>query len=156
MEEGIIQLPIAAVDGRLKREVVLAQMTRQEGQYVIRSIPGFAYGVGLDDVVKIVDPDSGQFEIVSRSGQVAIRAFVEGPLDRPDVRALIDAILSENGTYEAARSDEDVSLLLLSIHINLGLDKIRSLMKLVAGPDVQWEFGNIFDEDGNLVDWWVN
>ncbi|WP_315811662.1 DUF4265 domain-containing protein [Bradyrhizobium sp. SZCCHNR2028] len=156
MEERLLRLPIAAVSGPMKREVVLAEMTRQDGEYVIGSIPGFAYDVALDDIVRIVDPNSGRFEVVSRSGQVSIRVFIEGPLDRSDVHAVIDAVLSENGKYEVGKNSEDASLLLLSLHIGLGLDKIKSIMNLVVGPAVQWEFGNVYDDHGNFTNWWAH
>jgi len=156
MSAQLIRLPIAALAGRMKREVILAEVTQQDSEYAIRSIPAFAYDVALDDLVRIVDPDTGRFETISRSGQVSIRVFIEGTLDRPDVRALIDVASSEHGRYEVGKDSKDASLLLLSLHINLGLDKIRSMMKIVAGPGVEWEFGNIYDENGNFVNWWVH
>ena len=91
---------------------------------------------------------------MSRSGQISLRVFVEGPLDRPDVRALIDAVLAENGCYEVRKNSKHASLLLLSLHVDLGLDKIKSITRMVAGPHVQWEFGNVHDENGKYMNWW--
>jgi hypothetical protein len=155
-EEELVRVPIAIETERVKREVVLAEPGSGVGEYKLHSIPAFAYGVALGDIVKILDSATGEFEVVSRSGQVTLRAFVRGPLDRPDIRTLIDSIIAVGGKYELGKNNNRASLLILSVDIALGLKKIASLMHVVEGPDVQWEYGNVYGENGKLLNWWTH
>lgn len=158
MKKSLVRIPIDAEGIDVGREVVLAEPTLNKACYCLRSIPAFAYGLAFGDTVKIVEPSTGKFEVITRGGQVTIRVFVAGSLVRPDVRALIDSVVLKNGKYEVGKDDGVVggaSLLLVSLDVRLGFSVIESLLHVVEGPDVKWEYGNVYDANGEPLNWWV-
>jgi hypothetical protein len=159
MEQGLVRLPLTAEGLSVGREVLLAEPITVNREYRIRSIPAFIYGVGLGDTVEIIDSKSGRFRVLVRGGQVTVRVFVNGSLDRPDVQSLVSAIVTEGGSYEVGKNDQaqgGTSLLLVSLDASIGFGKIEKLMTLVEGPDVQWEYGNVYDRDGSSLNWWLH
>lgn len=159
MSKPLVRVPLEAKGLDIGREVVLAEPVPEESCYCLRSIPAFVYGLAVGDTVRIVDQASGKFDVLARGGQVTIRVFVTGSLNRPDVRALIDSVVQEKGQYEVGKNDTDIggaSLLLLSLDIKIGFPKIESLLHAVEGPDVQWEYGNVYDANGKPLKWWAH
>jgi len=115
--------------------------------------------VAVGDTVRVVDKESGKFDVIARGGQVTIRVFVSGSLNRPDVSALIDSVVQAKGQYEIGKNDTDISgasLLLLSLDAQIGFPKIESLLRAVEGPDVKWEYGNVYASDGRPLNWWAH
>ncbi|MFT7773443.1 DUF4265 domain-containing protein [Roseateles sp.] len=159
MNKSLVRLPIKAEGLNIGREVILAEPLADADCFLVRSIPAFVYGLAAGDVVKILDRESGRFDVLVRGNQVTIRIFVDGGLDRPDVRSLIDQISEMGGCHEIARNDAGVngaSLLLVSVDVAIGFPKIESLLRIVEGPDVRWEYGNVYGVDGESLNWWAH
>ena len=106
MTKPLVRLPLQAEGLSIGREVVLAEPLPRD-TYRVRSIPAYVYGLAAEDTVRILDRDTGSFDLVKRGGQVTIRVFVNGTLTRPDVRALVDAVSSAGGLHELGRNDDD-------------------------------------------------
>jgi hypothetical protein len=156
---SLVRVPIEAEGLDIGREVVLAEPTESADCYRVQSIPAFAYGLALGDTMKVLEATSGKFQVVSRGGQVTIRVFVTGGLARPDVRALIESVVAANGKYEVGKDDAvagGASLLLVSLDVVLGFPTIESMLHVVEGPDVTWEYGNIYDTNGAPLGWWAH
>jgi hypothetical protein len=159
LNTSIVHLPIKTEGLGSRREVVLAEAQDEPNCYLVRSIPAFVYGLASGDSIRMLDRESGRYELCARGGQVTVRVFVGGSLDRPDVRGLIDRAVLVGGTYEVARNDPDgdgASLLLLSVDVRIGFAEIESMIAKVEGPDVRWEYGNVYDEDGASLNWWTH
>lgn len=159
MSKPLVRLPIQAEGMDIGREVVLAEPLADVDCYRVRSIPAFVYGLAAGDTVRIFDREAGKFDVLVRGGQVTIRVFVDGSLDRPDVRTLIDSVSSAGGHHEVGRNDTSVggaSLLMISLDASVGFPRIESLLRTVEGPDVRWEYGNIYDASGEPLNWWAH
>jgi hypothetical protein len=157
-KKTLIRLPLKVDDNDpIGREVVLAKATNVPHVYELNSIPAFLFGVALHDTVELLDVDSGAFNVVKRGGQVTIRLYLKGTLDRIDVRSLLDEITAANGYFEVgknAKGDNGTSLLLLSLPINLGFPRIEALMVPFHDETFQWEYGNVYDRQGHSLNWW--
>jgi hypothetical protein len=141
----------------IQRESLLAEPDGSVHRYFLRSIPAFIYGIALNDLIEVLDFDSGKFTVIQRGGQVTIRLYVEGTLDRDDVRAVIEAVTTANGVFEVAKNAStagNTSMLLLSLDVALGFKRIESLLERVPEEGCSWEYGNIYDQGGNPLKWW--
>ncbi|MFC5476004.1 DUF4265 domain-containing protein [Paraherbaspirillum soli] len=151
------RIPLKVDSLSIKREVVLAEPTNEDSVFVIKNIPAFVYGVALGDLIKVTDSESGDFCILNRSGQVTLRAYIDGTLDRQDIKLLIDEITAVGGVFEVGAnkaSAVETSLLLVSIDVAKGFQLVESLMKKFSAMGGQWEYGNIYDQDENPLNWW--
>jgi hypothetical protein len=159
LSKPLVRVPLEAAGVSIGREVVLAEPGTEEGTYLLRSIPAFVYGVAAGDAIRILDPASGKFAVLARGGQITIRVFVTGGLERPDVKALIDEVVQAQGQYEIGRNDprpDGASLLLVSLDSRVGFPKIERMLQTVVGPDVKWEYGNVYDSNGKPLNWWAH
>ncbi len=140
-----------------RRESILAEATATDGLYIARSIPAFVHGLALDDHFRLLDAERGSFRLVKRSGELAIRVFMRGPLDRFEVRHIIDGFTQQGGRYEVARNSVDqagMSLLLLSANVDIGFATLESLLGQLPPDACEWEYGNVYDREGRPLDWW--
>lgn len=155
-DSNLHRISLAVRDLSVSREIVLAESVG-DAVYVLRSIPAFAYGVGYADEIRLMDAERGLFEIRSRGGNVTIRVFLDGTLDRPEIDALIDAVSQLGGLHEVgknASSSNDPSLLLLSIPASQGFPRIEDLMRRLDQTGARWEYGNVYDDQGRPLNWW--
>lgn len=158
MNGPLLRVPIEAGPD-IGREVVLAEPIPGESCYRLRSIPAFAYGLASGDTFRVIDPASGKFVVLDRGQQVTVRVFVTGSLERPDIHSLIKAVLQAHGQYEVGRNDAgttSASLLLLSLDVKIGFATIESMLRVAEGPDVRWEYGNVYDANGAPLNWWAH
>nr|WP_091661044.1 DUF4265 domain-containing protein [Massilia sp. PDC64] len=140
-----------------RREVILAVATATEDVFIARSIPAFVYGLALDDHFRLLNPERGEFELVKRSRELTVRAYLRGVLDRPEVKDLIDELTQKGGRYEVARNSSDstgTSLLLLSANVDIGFAALESLLSRLPPDACEWEYGNVYDRDGVPLNWW--
>jgi Domain of unknown function (DUF4265) len=154
----LIRLPIAVSGLSVKREVVIAAQGSRRGEYVIHSIPAFAYGLGRGDTIKMVDEETGTYRVLSRGGQITVRVFVNGTLTRPEVSSVVDEVLKLEGTYEVGKNathEQQSSLLLLSLPSSAGFNRIEVLLNPARLPDCTWEYGNVYDPTGAPLNWWL-
>ncbi len=137
--------------------MVLAKATDVPRVYELNSIPAFLFGVALHDTVELLDAESGAFNVIRRGGQVTIRLYLKGTLDRIEVTSLLDEITAANGYFEVgknAKANSGTSLLLLSLPVNLGFPRIEALMAPFHDGTCQWEYGNVYDRQGLPLNWW--
>lgn len=158
MASDTTRIPLKVdIGGQIQREVLLAEPTGREAEFRLASIPAFIDGIALGDTVKILDENSGQFRLVAHGGQVSIRLYLSGTLDRPVVTGLINELVKLNGTYEVGKNASKVaetSLLLLSVGVAVGFPRIEKLMAPFCGEVGQWEYGNVYDSAGVPLGWW--
>ena len=155
--ENLIKIPLKVESNIVHREFVLAEPSGVDELVLVRNIPALAYNVAYGDLIQPLDPATGDFRLVRRSGQLTIRAFVPSKLDTPAITQLIDQLVDMKGIFEVGKNQDGkpgYSLLLLSVHVQTGFEKIENLMSTVARSGGQWEFGNVYDELGEPLGWW--
>lgn len=142
----------------VKREVVLAESALDAAVYFVRNIPAFVNGVAVGDKVKLLSVDTGEFVVLERSGFVTIRVFVSGSLDRSEVAEVIESVVSVGGVFEVGTNKseaEGTSLLMVSMKVDIGFEKIESIMAPCATEGCVWEYGNVYDDNGAALNWWA-
>jgi len=151
----LVRLPFVIPNAGGKHEILLAQALPESELFRICSIPAFVYGVGLDDEVRLLEDET--FDLVRRGGNVTVRLYIRGSLERPDIKELLDDIVALDGAYEVGRQAGEASatsLLLCSLPLSAGFSRIESLFKPFETGDDQWEYGNVYDAAGNPLNWW--
>lgn len=139
----------------VKKEFILAERIDSR-HFIIRNIPAFVYGSAYGDEIELVG-DAGEFRVYKRSGHITIRAFVPGVLNSVEVDQIINAVTDVGGLHEIgknARSNDDSSLLLLSIPVSVGFPKIEVFMHSLEAIGAKWEYGNVYSDDGAPLNWW--
>jgi len=155
-KDGLIKIPLLVEDMTIKREIVLARPL-SNNEYILHSIPAFAYGVAFGDKVAISDMDKGVFNIITRGNNVTIRLFRQGTLDTKDIDDLIKKIISNGGAYEVGKNisaKNESSLLLINVPVSIGFTAIEEMMKIADQAQSNWEYGNVYNKDGDPIGWW--
>jgi len=150
------KIPLLVKEMSIKQEMVLVDEI-SDGLYKVKNIPAFVYGVGYEDTVKLISHKTGEFHVIQRSGNVTIRFFHEGSLDNNEIDNLIEKILSNKGVYEIGKntdSKKGTSLLLISFPVSLGFENIEKLMNTFCHGNEKWEYGNIYSQNGDPLNWW--
>lgn len=157
MDSEPLRIPLKINDLPIDREIILAKPTDQDSTFIVNSIPAFVYGVAFGDRIKINNFESGDFIVTARSGQLAIRIFIDGTLEKDEIRHLMENVTSLGGRFEIGINKEDknkTSLLLVSVDISKGFSEIESLMKKFEKVGGHWEYGNVYDQVGEPMNWW--
>ena len=153
----LIKVALRIVGLSIRKEIVLCEPL-EKGSFIVRNIPAFVYGVGYGDKIQLQSEESGDFSITHREGNIAIRVFVNGTLDCPEIDQVIEAVTRAEGLYEIARNaneESNSSLLLLSFPIAIGFPEIEKLMASLQSLDAKWEYANVYDESGEALNWWL-
>lgn len=154
----MLRVPLYIDAATDKRDLILAETTSAFDVFVARSIPAFAWGLAYGDTFRIVDAVEGHFALLQRSGDITMRAYIRGTLDRPEVHALRDALGRAGGRHEIALDHApgcmEHSLLLLSVGVAFGFPAIEALLGTLPASDCEWEYGNVYGRDGQPLNWW--
>jgi hypothetical protein len=155
-ETGLVKIPIAINSNEVNRELLLAEKTFED-TFILCSIPAFTYGFGLGDEIGLINAAEGKVKLVKRAGNVTIRLFKVGSLNNKLVNDFVEKLESQGGVYEVALTAETEnarSLLLVSLPFTYGFRNIEKDMLIFEGDDYSWEYGNIYDDKGELLGWW--
>ena len=155
-KDKLDEIPIAIDSNEANREFLLAKKN-ESGTYALKSIPAFAYGFGLDDELEILDAKLGTVKLVERGRNITIRLFKIGTLSVELVEDFVNKIHEKGGVYEIARNataEKESSLLLVSFPLSYGFKNIEEDMSAFDESSYSWEYGNVYDDDGNPLNWW--
>ena len=120
-------------------------------------------GVARGDEVRLVDESAGAFEVMKRSGFLAIQVFYQAPsgglLD--SVRAMVsslDGMVDEVTERETGKSR--LGVVVISVHVDQGWNlietRLNALVDHYKDAGANWYFGNVYDPvDGKTpLRWW--
>lgn len=132
-------------------EQVLAAAGEKENEYRLLKSPLFVRGVAAQDTVKIQPESRGRFEVLQRSGNLALRIFF-----REKDENLSNSIVAELEKLGGSIDINSDRALAVSIYFGIGFSTIEDMVsKLIKDTDCQWNYGNVYDsESGEPLNWW--
>tara|TARA_B100000686_G_C16529147_1_gene831391 strand:+ start:248 stop:745 length:498 start_codon:yes stop_codon:yes gene_type:complete len=117
--------------------------------------PVLARNLAAGDTIKIINPNTAEYELVARSGNLCIRLFGKDELNNLE-QVLTSAIEKLGGSLD----NKTNRALVYSVHISIGFRKIELLLDEACRdyPETVWYYGNVYDpEDGiTPLEWWLD
>ena len=152
-EAAPVELPLLAgmhPNGQPVIENVQAQPLNGDRFRLLVS-PLFVTGAAAGDEIRISQHQPGHFRVLQRSGQLAVRVIC-----RVDIAALSEALTPEVELLGGRLDTETPRALVYSIHVGVGFQDIEALFDRHLGQrdDARWQYGNVYDERGEPLDWW--
>ncbi len=139
-------------------ELIPARPLGDDNWELIRS-PLYAMQVASGDVVKVIDPKSGAFEVVKRGGNVCIQLYL-GPDEADDADAtarLAEAITTLIEPLGGRIDGMTRGLISCTLPVTAGFPVIESTLNAAAreSEGAQWQFANVYDTGtGEPLGWW--
>ncbi|MFD7572414.1 DUF4265 domain-containing protein [Streptomyces sp. NPDC059810] len=142
-----IRLTVESQQGA-KADEMVAVTPMDDGHYLVRLSPGFFRGIAAGDVIAY-DESAKQAEVVARGGNVAVQVFHSGIPDEA-VTSLKRRAVSVGGRVDG----ELETLVVLTFPIEVGFPAIEAILAELPEEGVEWEYGNVFDGQGEPLSWW--
>jgi hypothetical protein len=129
-------------------ERLQVQVNEQNECQLVRS-PAFVKGIASGDVIKLAE--QGEFELLRRSGNLAVRVVSKG-----DIQALSERLTPQIEQLGGELDSETPRLLIYSLHVSLGFSSIETLLNNAMDDTSAWFYGNVYDPaDGTTpLNWW--
>ena len=136
-------------DGQPVAEKLQVKVADDDTCQLVRS-PAFVKGIASGDVIKL-DKESGQFELIRRSGNLCIRVISREAIG-PISEELTPKLEKLGGDLDL----ETPRMLVYSIHVSCGFDTIEKLLNQYTGQNSQWLYGNVYSPDDGTtpLNWW--
>ncbi|WP_226703393.1 DUF4265 domain-containing protein [Microbulbifer elongatus] len=140
-------------DGEPVVERMQVRVNEDDSVQLVRS-PAFIKGLASGDTIKVnrEDPEKPSFELIKRSGNLAVRVFCRG-----DSTKLSDQLTPQLEKLGGELDMESPRLLVYSIHVSCGFEEIEKILNGVCdGANSVWYYGNVYDPvDGQTpLNWW--
>lgn len=156
--EDVTEIPFMAglnEDGEPVFEALQIEIVDAEDQQVrLLKSPLLSRNLAAGDRIKLINPAAGEFEMVQRSGNLAIRIF-----RRHQLAALADRLTPAMEKADGRLDLQSDRALVYSIHFSIGFQTIEEVLNEVCKdyPDTVWYYGNVYDpEDGSTpLGWWL-
>lgn len=140
-------------DGQPVLETVQVWMMEEEHCHELIHSPLFARNVAAGDVVRLEKGRTGRFEVLKRSGKLALRV-----ISKASIEALAEELTPRVEKLDGSLDIRTERALSYSLHVNIGFSAIEALFDEVMSryPDTVWYYGNIYDpRDGvTPLNWW--
>ena len=121
----------------------------------IMKSPLFTRNIAAGDTIKLINPDTAEYELVSRSGNLCVRVFTKDNLSK-----LEQTLTSEIEKLGGSLDQQTERALVYSIHVSIGFQTIEQRLENAFRdyPDCVWYYGNVYDpEDGiTPLEWWLD
>ena len=140
-------------DGQDVAEQIRVKLTDNKTYRLVAS-PAFVAGLAAGDEISY-NVDDNSFELLSHSGNLAIRIFARTKMD--EMKDNLSAALEKLGG-ELDFSNE--RMLIFSIHVSCGFKEIEDILNRHVGEKTHsaWMYGNVYDPtDGTTpLNWWLD
>jgi hypothetical protein len=135
--------------GQLVYETVLTRPV-EPGLHLVLGTPAFVEGIAAGDQIRV--RAGGAFEVVRRGGNICLLVVPVAPPGADDLAPLRDAFDDLGGIVELP---PDRRFIVITVPAAPGFDAVEAAIDAWAGPrGHHWEYGNVYDTDGNPLDWW--
>lgn len=145
-----LQLCFEVRDGKPQLEPVHA-VEVAVGRYKLELSPGLTYGLAAGDTFEL--NSNGQFTVVKRGGNLAVRVFSERP-----IRSIVQPLVEQVERGLGGRVDGELrNAIVFTVPVSATFPEIERTFDRFAAQSngVVWEFGNVYDEQGKPLNWWV-
>jgi hypothetical protein len=116
--------------------------------------PLLTRNLAAGDILRAINPDTAEYELIKRSGNLSIRLF-----GRDDLGALEEVLSSKLEKLGGCLDLKNQRALVYTIHVSIGFQVIELALDDVCKdyPEVIWYYGNVYDpEDGATpLEWWT-
>ena len=117
--------------------------------------PLFARNLAAGDTVRLINPDTAEYELERRSGNLSVRVF-----RRANVEELNDFLTPAIEKLGGSLDFSTDRALVYSVHVSIGFGLIEEVLNrgCEAYPESVWYYGNVYDpEDGSTpLEWWLD
>ncbi len=138
-------------DGQIVVERVPVKVLDDDSCQLVKA-PAFVKGLAGGDTIRLQE-DKRQFELVKRSGNLAVRVFAYEGLDE-----IAEALIAELEKLGGSLDTENERMLIFSIHVSCGFAAIEDILNSHCDSidDCQWTYGNVYDADDGVtpLNWW--
>lgn len=121
-------------------------------RYRILGSPAFAMGCAAGDVV-LVDDDAN-FVVEARHGNVGVQIYAGEQMRAESLGELRDRFVELNGLVEWPK---DPRFAVVTVPAVSGFPAIEAAIGrwCAENPGTEWQFANVYTEDGKPLNWWT-
>lgn len=128
-------------------EVLPARRVSED--YEIHGSPALAYGFAAGDRIRLAD--DGTFEVVARGGNLCLRLYPATPPSDSRITELTATFAELDGIVE---SPADRRFVVITVPVTAGFPAVEGAIGRWATEEgCVWEFGNVYDDNGEVLDW---
>jgi hypothetical protein len=121
------------------------------GVYDVLASPAMAYGCAAGDRIHVAE--DGTFEVLNRGGNLCLVVLTSTPPADADIAALSAEFQRLGGIVESPSSRR---FIVVTVPVTAGFPVVEAVItSWTTGHGGEWEYGNVYDEDGNALNWWV-
>lgn len=117
--------------------------------------PVLTRNLAAGDTIKLLNPDTAEYELVARSGNLCVRVFGKEELNSVE-QTLTSAVEKIGGSLDRRTA----RALVYSIHVSIGFRIIEQLLDDSCRdyPETVWYYGNVYDPDDGItpLEWWLD
>ena len=128
-------------------------------EWQLLTSPLYAMNVAAGDTVKVIDGETGAYEIVARGGNVCVQFYLsERQMNEPDFGAdLAAAIETDLADVDGWIDGHAPGLIAFTIPVRSGFATIERICAsaMARCDDAEWQYSNVYDPvTGDLLGWW--
>lgn len=147
-----VELPLLAGTHPNGQPVIERVRALRLGELEFRLLhsPLLVSGTAGGDEIRMSRRRPGTFQVLQRSGQLALRVLAKMDLTELEQRLTPEVeLLGGSLDLQTPRG------LVYSLHVAIGFRAIEALFEReLAGTEAIWQYGNVYDEQGEPQGWW--
>ncbi len=121
--------------------------------------PLYARHVAGGDTIELVSPETGEFRVLARGGNVCIHFYLSETAadDASATGSVAESLAVSLGRLGGRVEASTPGLISASVPVTAGFPAIEQLLERVVGenPGAQWEYTNVYDQySGEPLRWW--
>ena len=116
--------------------------------------PLLTKNLATGDILRLLTPDTPEYELIKRSGDLCIRFFGKGQLNE-----LEELLSSKLERLTNCLDLQTAYALVYTIQVSIGFQTIEKAIDEVCKdyPEVIWYYGNVYDSEDGItpLEWWL-
>ena len=157
-----IHLKVIGSNGQQVATECVGATRLSDMHFRLEQTPAMAMGTARGDVIELLDPSTGDFGVIERSGLLAVQVFGQESSDL--IQKRLESVAHDfEGYFEShdtrETSDGAAFVVTVSLPVSKGFKTIEAALdQAIKDVDgAEWYFGNVYDPvDGvTPLNWWV-